>query len=56
MELTEDAQGDLAAMEDDITALEDGLEAIADPDVAAGVDLADDEEEDIEFEIDEDEI
>ena len=51
----EDAQGDLAAMEDDITALELGLENIADPDSAAGVDLADDEEEDIDFDIDEDE-
>ncbi len=61
MNISVDAQGDLAAMQDEITALEAGLKAMADPDDAAGTDLGDDEDEDIEVdtevdtEMDEDE-
>ena len=49
MNISVDAQGDLAAMQDEITALEAGLKAISDPDDADDIDLGDDEEEDIEF-------
>ena len=49
MDISVDAQGDLAAMQDEITALEAGLKAISDPDTADDLDLGDEEDEDIEF-------
>ena len=49
MDISVDAQGDLAAMQDEITALEAGLKAMSDPDDADDLDLGDEEDEDIEF-------